>query len=118
MNILEIAYLGDAVYELYIREYLINNKLGKMKDIQKMSLTFVSAISQRRILEDLISNNILTDEEIDLVRIGRNAKGGKSKSSDIITYRYATGLEYLIGYLYLNNSERLKLIMTYILEVK
>ena len=117
-SILELAYLGDAVYELYIREYLINNNPGKMKDIQKLSLNFVSAASQRRILESLINSKILTESEVDLVRMGRNAKGGKSKSTDIITYRYATSLEYLIGYLYLNNKDRLKIIMQYIWEVK
>lgn len=103
-SIISIAYLGDAVYELYIRKYLTLNNFGKMKDIQKMSLNYVSASSQRRILEYLILNNILSEEEIALVKNGRNAKGGKSKSTDIVTYRLATGLEYLIGHLYINGK--------------
>lgn len=107
MNNLVIAYLGDAVYELYIREYLINKGIANVKDLQKSSLEFVSAKSQRRILENLIDENFLTEEEITIVNRGRNAKSHKSKTSDIITYKKSTGFECLIGYLYLNNKERL-----------
>jgi ribonuclease-3 family protein len=114
-NSITIAYLGDAVYELYIREYLLSLNLGKIKDIQKESLKFISANSQRKHLENLINNNILSQEEVEYVKIGRNTKGGKSKSTDIITYRIATGLEYLIGRLYLeNNHQRIKEIINYI----
>ncbi len=116
-NIITIAYLGDAVYELYIREYLLSLNIGKIKDIQKISLKFVSATSQRKHLETLIKNNILTETELEYVKIGRNAKGGKSKSTDIVTYRIATGLEYLIGRLYLeNNKQRVEELMMYIVR--
>ena len=65
MNPITLAYIGDAVYELYIREFLINLKLVKVKDLQKESLKYVSAKSQRRCLENLIESNFLTEEEID-----------------------------------------------------
>jgi len=104
MNNLVMAYLGDAVYELYIREYLINKGLCKVKDLQNESLNFVSAVSQRRILEKLIDDNFLTDEEIEIVNRGRNASSHSSKTTDIITYKKATGLECLIGNLY--NTDR------------
>lgn len=111
------AYIGDSVYESYVRKYLILKNISKVKDLQKESLYYVSARSQRRILEDLENNNFLTEKEIDIIRWGRNAKGGKSKSSDIITYRYATALECLIGYLYLEKKkERLDEIMNFILR--
>ena len=114
-NSLVLAYLGDAVYELFIRDYLINLNINNVNELQKKSLKYVSTKSQRRHLERLINANFLTEEEIDLVKRGRNAKGGKSKSSDIITYRIATGLEYLIGYLYLlQRNERIKEIINFI----
>ena len=116
-NVIMIAYLGDAVYELYVRNCLLTLNIGKMDDIQKKSLDYVSAKSQRHHLEKLINNQFLNEQELDYIKIGRNAKGGKSKSTDIITYRHATGLEYLIGILYYNNQiERIEEIMKYILE--
>ncbi len=115
MNNLVVAYLGDAVYELYIREYLINKGIAKVKELQKESLNYVSAKSQCRILEELINNNLLTEEEIEIVNRGRNASSHKSKTTDIITYKKATGLECLIGYLYNKDKERCNEIMHYII---
>ena len=111
------AYIGDSVYESYIRKYLINKDISKVKELQHESLNYVSANSQRRILEELINNNIFTNKELEIIKWGRNAKGTKAKHADIITYRYATSLETLIGYLYLNNNiERLNEIMSFILK--
>lgn len=104
MDMILLAYLGDSVYELYIRNYLLEHNTKKIKDIQKLSLNYVSARSQRKILEKLIEKDILTLEELEIVRKGRNVHGGKSKSSDIITYRIATGFECLFGYLYKNKQ--------------
>lgn len=114
MNNLVLAYLGDAVYELHIREYLINSNIAKVKDLQQESINYVSAKSQRRILESLITNKILTEDEITIVNRGRNASSHTSKTTDIITYKKATGLECLIGYLYQNNKERCNEILNYI----
>ena len=105
MQNLIMAYLGDAVYELYVREYLINKGISNVNDLQKESLKYVSATSQKNILEELINNNILTGEEQEIVRKGRNAPSHKSKSTDIVTYHKATGFECLIGYLYQNNKD-------------
>lgn len=114
MNNLVTAYLGDAVYELYIREHLINKGIAKVKDLQQESLNYVSAKSQCRILEDLENAHILTPQELDIVNRGRNASSHRSKSTDIITYKKATGLECLIGYLYQNDKERCNALMHYI----
>lgn len=115
MNNLVLAYLGDAVYELHIRKYLIEKKgICKVKDLQKESINYVSAKSQRRILEQLIDNNILSEEEIIIVNRGRNMKSHASKTTDMITYKKATGFECLIGYLYNNDIERLNYILDYI----
>ena len=103
-KVLNVAYLGDAVYELYIRDFLLTLNISNSGDLQKRSLDYVSAKSQRKHLEKLINNNLLTEEELDLIRKGRNAKGTKCKSTDIVTYRIATGLEYLFGMLYIRKD--------------
>lgn len=103
IKILSKAYLGDAVYELFIREHLVNN-ISSLKLIQEESLKYVSATSQRKHLEILINKDFLTVDELDIIRKGRNAKGGKSKSTDIKTYRLATGLECLFGQLYIDEN--------------
>lgn len=111
-NPLIYAYLGDSIYETYIRKYLLTKPISKVKDIQQKSLKFVSAKSQRNHLELLEQQNFLTPEELEIVKWGRNAHGGKAKSADIVTYRLATGLECLIGWLSeKNNNERIKEIM-------
>lgn len=114
MNNLVLAYLGDAVYELHVREYLISSGLAKVNELQKKSLEYVSAKSQRRILEELIDEAYLTEDEIIIVNRGRNANSHSSKTTDIITYKKATGLECLIGYLYQNNKERLYELLNHI----
>ncbi|MBR1416976.1 MAG: Mini-ribonuclease 3 [Bacilli bacterium] len=111
------AYIGDSVYETYVRKYLVNQNISKVKDLQHASLSYVSANSQSKILEDLENNNILNEKELEIIKWGRNAKGGKARHANIITYRHATSLECLIGYLYLeNNIERLDEIMSFILK--
>ena len=116
INVLVLAYLGDSIYECMIREHLIHKQIGNVNDLQKESLKYVSATSQKNILEELINNNILTGEEQEIVRKGRNAPSHKSKSTDIVTYHKATGFECLIGYLYQNNKDRLEEIMKGILK--
>lgn len=117
LNALELAYIGDAVYEVYIREYLLKKGIRKVNNLQKEAKKFVSAKGQVEILNKL-SEDFLTDEELEIVKHARNYKSvSKPKNTDIITYKYATGFEALIGYLYMsNNLERLKRIIDKILE--
>ncbi len=100
------AYMGDTIYEWYIREYLINKGITKVGTLQQESLNYVSAKSQRRILEELMNKDVFTEEELEILKWGRNAKGTRSKSTDIITYRMATSLEALIGKLYCDKKEK------------
>lgn len=116
MNNLVLAYLGDAVYELYVREFLIKRGISKVKDLQKGAIEYVSAASQASILNRLLDENILSEEEIDIVKRGRNAHSHQSKSTDIATYKKSTGFESLIGYLYLNDKSRLDKIMSEVLK--
>lgn len=105
INVITLAYLGDAVYEVYVRDYLIKKGIAKVEDLQKEAINLVSAKSQSKILDYLINNNILNDEEIDIVKRGRNYKREcHPKNTDIITYKMATGFETLIGYLYVEKK--------------
>ena len=117
VNVITLAYLGDAVYEVYIRNYLINNGIAKVIDLQNEAIKYVSAKNQSKILNYLINNNILTNDELEIVKRGRNYKrDGHPKNTDIITYKMSTGFEALIGYLYLDNKrERLEEIIKDIL---
>lgn len=114
-----LAFLGDAVYELYIREYLINKNICNVNELQKECIKFVSAERQCYFVEKMISDNFLSNDEIDIFKRGRNASSHSSKSTDIVTYKKSTGLESLIGYLYLNkNMSRISEIMEYIVGVE
>lgn len=109
INILVLAYLGDSAYELYVREMLINKNISSVDELQKTSTKYVSAKGQYEILNRLINNNYLTNDEIDIIKRGRNYKRDyHPKNTDIITYKYSTGFEALLGYLYLTNKNRLK----------
>jgi len=118
INVLVLAYLGDSIYENYVRKYLINKGIGNVNDLQKESIKYVSAINQAKFITDLMDNNLLTDDELDVFKRARNYKTtSHPKSCDIITYKYATGLEAVIGYLDLtNNYERIDKIMDFILS--
>lgn len=115
MNSLTLAYLGDAVYEIYIRTYLLSKNIVKIDELQKEAIKYVSAKAQSNIVNNLIEEGFLSLEEIEIYKRARNHKQNhKPKNTDIITYKNATGLEALIGYLYLNNKNRCDEIMNHI----
>lgn len=116
INVLALAYLGDAIYEIYIREYLINKNIVKVKELQEEAIKYVSAKSQSEFLKKIIENNFLNEEEIAIIKRARNHKSHKApKGTNIITYKNSTGLEALIGYLHLNKKRnRIEEIMKYI----
>lgn len=105
LNPLVLAYLGDSIYEVYIRKHLIDIGNIKVNELQKAATKFVSAKSQASLLNKLMDSEILKPNELDIIRRGRNAKSHKApKNTDIVTYKQATGFETLIGYLYLENN--------------
>lgn len=118
ISVITLAYMGDAVYEVYIREDLIKKGIAKVEDLQKEAIKYVSAKSQARILKYLLDIGYLSNEEIDVVKRGRNYKrGSHPKNTDIITYKNSTGFEALIGYLYLSDKiDRVTEIVNFILE--
>ena len=118
MNVLVLAYLGDSIYEIYVRRYLVNQKISNVNDLQRESINYVSAVNQAKFLKKMIDEDFLFDEEVSIVKRARNYKTtSHPKNCDIITYKNATGLEALIGFLDLTSKkERIDEIMNFILE--
>ncbi len=115
---LTLAYLGDAVYESYIREYLIKKNIFlKINDLHKRAIKYVSATAQSRIIKTI--EGILTDEEVLIFKRGRNHKKNTgAKNAGVVDYRHATGFEALIGYLFLKeDTRRLEFIIAKSIEV-
>ena len=117
VNVLVLAYLGDTIYENYVRHFLVKNGISNVNDLQKAVIKYVSAVAQAGFLTKMIDEEFLSEEEINVVKRARNYKTtSHPKNCDIVTYKYATGLEALIGYLDLENKNmRIDEIMKYIL---
>ena len=109
--------MGDAVYEQFVREHIIGLGVAKNGAYHRKAIKYVSANSQVKILKQL--EDFLSDEEKDIVRRGRNSHPhSHAKNADIVDYKYATGFEALIGYLFLLNKEkRLKEIIEKCFEI-
>lgn len=100
---LVLAYIGDAVYEVFVRTLLICKSNAPVHKLHKYSIEYVKAKAQCEIIHKLMEH--LTQEEHDIVRRGRNAKSGTiPKNADVTEYKYATGFESLIGFLYLKKD--------------
>lgn len=110
LNALALAYMGDAVYEQFVRHHLLLQGKVRPNFLQKASIQFVSAKGQCYTLKTLAGKGFFTETEEAIIRRGRNAKSGTvPKNVDVQTYRYSTAFEALIGYLYLTNQkERLE----------
>ena len=105
INSLVLAYLGDSVYEVLVRDYFIKEGINKVNNLQNKVIKYVSAKGQAQIINYLIDNNLLKEEEIEVVKRGRNAKViSHPKNTDILTYKWATSLECLFGYLYIKDD--------------
>jgi len=119
INSLVLAYLGDSIYENYVRSHLINKGISTVKQLQEEAISYVSAKAQAKFLLLLLDENFFMQEELDVIKRARNAKGhAHPKGCDIITYKMATAMEALIGYLKLENQEdRIKQIMERIWEM-
>ncbi len=104
MNGLKLAYIGDAVYEVFIRAYVINNYRGSVHELNKKAISFVKASAQSKIVTSL--KEFLTEYEWAVVMRGRNQKSSTiPKNANAKDYKLATGFEALIGLLYLKGEE-------------
>jgi ribonuclease-3 family protein len=111
LNPLVLAYVGDAVYEIYVRQYLVSLPNHRPHHLHKQAARFVSAKGQAKALERL--DPLLTGEEREIVKRGRNAKSGTvPKNTGVLEYRHSTAFECLLGYLYYTGQyERLQQLM-------
>lgn len=114
---LTLAYVGDGVYELYIRTRLLENGDMKVNKLHKIAKNYVSAKAQCAIVTRLLEE--LSEDEISIFKRGRNTKvNTKAKNADLHEYHTATGLEALVGYLYLSKKEeRLNVILKRCFEI-
>lgn len=116
VNILLLAYLGDAVYELWVRKHLLEKGIEKVEVMHKRAIFYVQAKTQAAILKSLMDQ--LDETETDVVMRGRNAKGQHPRNIDIITYKHASAFEALVGYWYLTDQKsRMKKILNQIDEI-
>lgn len=109
MKSLALAYMGDVVYEYYVRDYLIRQGKVNVNKLHKSAVRFVQAKQQAKVLRYWIEEALLDEEEVGVVKRGRNAKSGSvPKNTDVMTYRYSTAFEALLGYHYfIENNDRL-----------
>lgn len=110
LNSLALAYMGDAIYETYVRRHLLYSGKVRPNQLHRTGTSYVSAKAQSKILFQMMDHKLLDDEELAVVMRGRNAKSGTvPKNTDVQTYHYSTAFEALMGYLYLTgNRERLE----------
>ncbi len=100
-----LAYIGDAVWSLLVREYLVERGYTKAKDLQTKSVKFVSAKAQASFYKKLTELEMLNDEEQYMFKRGRNFRTSTvAKNTDVITYRISTGFEALVGYWHLTKQ--------------
>ena len=103
INPVTLAFVGDAVYTLYVREKLVLNHAYSTGTLQKLSSESVSAHGQNALLEKILPR--LTENETAVFKRGRNAKKPtRSKSASVAEYNNSTGFEALLGYLYLTGN--------------
>ena len=106
MDALALAFLGDAVYELYIREHVLRRGLVRADRLHKECVRYVKASAQAHVMEVLLSEHALTEDEEALARRAHNHKiATKPRNADPLEYKWATALEALIGYLRLSGRE-------------
>ena len=108
---LALAYIGDTVYDLFIRTKIIEKGNRHVTDMHKEAVSFVKAHSQS--VSAYAIEEYLTEDELRVLKWGRNAKSNTTpKNADVTEYRMATGFETLIGYLYLGlQNERLDFLL-------
>jgi len=124
MNTTALAYIGDAVYETYVRQYVMHDNASNVDVLHKRAVAFVRADGQAFAIKKFVREKEdieapsegafrLTDDEAAIVRRARNHKiSSKAKNADAMTYKWATAFEALVGYLYLlEEKERLELMI-------
>ena len=118
LNPLVLAFIGDAVYEIIVRNFVVsNNKCMSVHKLHVKAVSYVKAHAQSEFMKKIIDS--LDDDEMKIFKRGRNAKSATiPKNANVVEYRMATGFEALIGYLYiLGKHDRLNEIMDKIINI-
>lgn len=105
LNGIALAYLGDAVYEVFIRQHLLALGMSKPNHLQHQATHYVSAKAQAALIELMKADDLLTEDEWSYFKRGRNANSyTHAKHTSVLTYRMSTGFEALFGYLQLSGQ--------------
>ena len=106
LNGIALAYLGDAAYEVYIRQHLLTKGISKPTKLQHIATNYVSAKAQAALIDMMKEDELLSDEEWSYFKRGRNANSHThAKNTSVMTYRISTGFEAVMGYLKLAGKE-------------
>ncbi|AGK99243.1 Mini-ribonuclease 3 [Clostridium pasteurianum] len=119
LNPLVLAFVGDAIYEVFIRTYIVNeNRNMHVHKLHIEVVSFVKAHAQSEFIKELLKD--LNEEELSIYKRGRNSKSGTvPKNADLCEYRSATGFEALFGYLYLTEqNDRINYFINRIIKIK
>lgn len=105
INGIALAFDGDAIYSVYVRQHLILQGMTKPNRLHQVATHYVSAKAQAQLVQALLDQEMLTEEEVAIYKRGRNANSHtKAKNTDVVTYRMSTGFEALLGYLHLTGQ--------------
>lgn len=117
MNGLSLAYIGDAYFEIIVRQHLLEKGITKVNELHKEAIKFTSGEAQAKFIDLFLQNNILSELEIEIYKKGRNSATSHRKNLSSAEYQKATGFEAIIGYLYeSNNIERINELFTLMKE--
>ncbi len=113
-----LAYLGDSIYEFKIRTFLLNEGITKVDKLHKTAIKYTSAVSQAKIINDMIEKNFLSETELNTYKRGRNANHSANRRKiSRVEYQKSTGFEALIGFLYLSDEfDRMHNIINYAID--
>lgn len=105
MNGATLAFVGDAIMALTVKEYLVNSGYTKSKQLQQLSVLFLSANAQAEFAKHCLANKLFDEETLDIFHRGRNHRSATvPKNSNVTNYRLATGLEAVWGYHHMNHN--------------
>lgn len=108
MNGLSLAYIGDAYFEIMVRQYLLEKGITKVNELHKEAIKFTSGEAQAKFMDLFFKDEVLSEAEIEIYKKGRNSATSHRKNLSSAEYQKATGFEALIGFLYENKDmERL-----------
>jgi len=116
LNSVSLAFIGDAVYSLYIRKYYVERGYRQGKVLQDLCKRYVSASGQSKAYHRLLAKDFFNEKELEVYKGGRNNIKHIPRNGDRVSYETASGLEAVCGYLYLFDNTRLEEMMALILE--